>query len=384
MTVRGRVQEKVTALLRQQVAEGRQLGVQVCAYHNKRVIVDTVAGRMGPNDPRPVQADSLFCSWSTTKGVAATALHILADKGVIEYDAPVARYWPAFAANGKETITVAQAMSHQTGLHAMPTPFEVTHLTDWEAGLRWVANGTPAYPPGTQTGYHGITFGWIVGGIVQGATGRHIQDIIREEIAQPLTLDTELLVGIPDGVEDRLTTLEIWDVEEMNKALQEQGRSHPPDFDRAIPAACWQHFNSRVVRRACLPSVNGHFTARALAKMYGALATDGSIEGRTLVSPDRIRQMHRVLREDYDIVLGRRARKGIGFFLGGELDGVVGPLGPRITAFGHGGAGGSVGFADPEVGLAVAVTLNKMASEVPGAGRTQEICDLIRAELGVA
>jgi CubicO group peptidase (beta-lactamase class C family) len=383
LTDLGRVNKKVSSLLMQQVADGRQIGVQVCAYKDNNVIVDTFAGSMGPDDPRPVQDDSLFLSWSTTKGVAVTALHILADKGLLEYDAPVAKYWSEFAKNGKDKITVAQAMSHQAGLHAMPTPFHVTHLTDWNAGIQWLEKSKPAYEPGTQTGYHGITWGWIVGGIVQGATGRHIQDVIKDEITQPLGVEADVFVGIPDSVEDRLTTLEIWDIEEMREALGKLGQEFPPAFEKALPSECWRHFNSMSVRKACLPSVNGHFTARALAKMYAALANDGSIDGGTLVSPDRIPYMNRVMTDNTDIVLGRRVRRGIGFVLGGEVDGIVGPMGSRPTAFGHGGAGGSMAFADPEVGLAIAVTLNKMMM-VPGQNRAQEICDLIRTELQVA
>ena len=198
----------VRALVDQQIAEGRQLGVQVAAYMDGEPIVRVEGGRLGPEDDRPVQPDTLFSSFSTTKGVAATALHILADRGLIDYNAPVAQYWPAFAANGKELVTVAQAMSHQAGLHAMPSPATVEHLLDWQGGLDWVANGTPAWEPGTATGYHGITYAWVVGGIVQGATGRHINDVIREEIAVPLGVGDELFCGIPDGVEDRLATLQ--------------------------------------------------------------------------------------------------------------------------------------------------------------------------------
>src|SRR5262249_39830002 len=158
----------------------------VCAYKDGARIVDVWAGEMGPEDPRPVGPDTLFSSFSTTKGVAATALHILADRGLIDYDAPVARYWPAFAANGQERSTVAQAMSHQAGLHALPNPLSFELVGDWERGLEYVANGTPAWEPGTATGYHALTYAWIVGGIVQGASGRHIKDVIAEEIAAPL------------------------------------------------------------------------------------------------------------------------------------------------------------------------------------------------------
>jgi len=246
--------------VQRQIAAGEQIGVQVCAYRHGEKVVDVCAGSMAAEDPRPVQPNTLFSSFSTTKGVGATALHILADRGVIDYDAPVARYWPEFAVNGKERITVAQAMSHQAGLHAMPSPATVQFLTDWQAGLDWIANGTPAWKPGTATGYHAITYAWVVGGIVQGATGRHIKDVIREEIAVALGVPDEMYVGIPDGVEERLTTL-FW----PRPAPGQQQGALPSDHDffKAMPTSLpFRIFNEMNVRKACLPSANGHFSAR--------------------------------------------------------------------------------------------------------------------------
>ena len=370
---------KVLDLAQRQIAEGRQIGVQVCAYKDGERLVDVWAGQMGPDDPRPVQPDTLFSSFSTTKGVAATALHILADRGLIEYDAPVARYWPQFAAGGKENVTVAQAMSHQTGLHAMPEPATIEHLIDWHGGLDWVAQGMPAWEPGTATGYHAITYGWVVGGIVQGATGRHISDVIREEIAVPLGVAKEMFCGIPDGVDDRLATLQ---GPEAGVAIP-----LPPehDFFKAMPVSLeWTFYNDIRVRRACLPSANGHFTARALARMYGALANGGAIDGARLVSPERVPLMQRILTEDVDRVLLMPIPKGVGYMFGGARGGVTGVFGPRRTAFGHSGAGGSTASAEPEVGLSIGVTLNRMQMSLQGEGPTFEICDLIRRALGVA
>nr|ALW83626.1 esterase [uncultured organism] len=375
------VHDRVLELVQQQIAAGQQLGVQVCAYQNGEKIVDIVAGVMGPDDPRPVQPDTLFNSFSTTKGVAATALHILAEQGKLEYEQPVARYWPAFAANGKERVTVAQAMSHQAGLHAMPTPSTIETLCDWEGGLNWVASGVPAWEPGTATGYHAITYAWVVGGIVYGATGRHIKDVIREEIAIPLGVADELFVGIPEGVEDRLATL----------AVPAPGEGMalpiPPDHDffKAMPPSLGGHvYNDMRVRRACLPSANGHFSARALAKMYAALAGGGVVDGVRLVSPERIALMQRILTADMDRVLMLPLRKGVGFMMGGPVNGVSGVFGPRETAFGHSGAGGSTAFCDPETGLAVAVTINQMQMTLQAEGPTYAICQLIREELGCA
>ncbi len=376
---------KVHALLLDQIERGTQLGAQVCAYRNGERIVDTWAGPMGADDPRPVDGDTLFSSFSTTKGVAATALHILADRGLIDYDTPVAQYWPAFAQNGKEKITVAQAMTHQSGLHAVPRPLTIEFVTDWEAGLRWIEEGTPAWEPGTATGYHALTYAWVVGGIVQGASGRHIHDVIQEDIAVPLDIDGSMYVGIPDGVEERLATLQT--------AAQQNEGGEPPaplpippdhDFFKAMPPDSQVDYNDMRVRKACIPSANGHFSARALAKMYGALANNGAIGGARLVSSGRIPFMQRIYTREPDrVIMGMPIAKGIGFFMGGKTGGVHGATGPRESAFGHPGAGGSIAFADPEVGLSIAVTINRMQTTLTAEGPTFELCELIRNELGV-
>lgn len=371
---------KVHALLLDQIERGTQLGTQVCAYKDGEMLVSTWAGEMGPEDHRPVQADSLFLSFSTTKGVAATALHILADRGVIDYQAPVAKYWPEFAANGKGAVTVAQAMSHQAGLHTAP-PNDVT--LDWDRAIDYIANLAPAWEPGTATGYHALTYAWVVGGIVQGATGQHIKDVIQELIARPLGVEGEMYVGIPDGLDDRLTTLQFAAPPAAGTPNPMDSLPADHDFFKAMPRDNPMDYNSMEVRKACIPSANGHFSARALAKMYGALANGGEIDGVRLVSPERIALMSAVQVETQDRVLFIPLAKSIGFFNGGELFGQHGATGPRRTAFGHPGAGGSIAFADPEVGLSVAVTINKMASTLTAEGPTFEICELIRNELGV-
>ncbi len=370
----------VLELLQAQIGAGRQIGVQVAAYLQGGPIIDVAAGKLGPDDDRPVRNDSLFLSFSTTKGPSALVIHQLADRGIIDYDAPVAEYWPEFAQNGKGAITVAQAMSHQAGLHAMPPDFQPEHVTDWDAALEWVAAGTPAWEPGTTNAYHAVTYGWIVGGIVRGSTGRHFSEVIRTEVAEPLGVADEFFVGIPDepSVLNRVASLAIVGAGE--------GLPIPADspFFEAMPKAMWQHFNDLEFRTACMPGANGHFSARALARMYGALANGGTIDGVELVSPERIASMQELQTAEKDRVLGPSIRRSTGFMLGGlgpDLHGnlVHGPMGPRGTAFGHAGAGGSTGFADPELGLGVAVTINKMAYPNPGEGTTLEICDLIRS-----
>jgi CubicO group peptidase (beta-lactamase class C family) len=381
-----RLNEKVHNVLAEQLRRGSQIGAQVAAYRYGKLLVDACAGTMGPDDGRPVRQDTLFPSFSTTKGVAATALHILADRGVIDYDAPVAKYWPAFAHNGKERITVAQAMSHQAGLHAMPRPMRADFVCDWNAGLRWIEESAPAWQPGSDTGYHAITWAWIVGGIIEHADGRDISRVVEEEIARPLGVSGEMYIGIPDGVDDRLATLlEAGPVVDA-AAAQRAGVTADSDFAKAMPTDHDFSWNDLRLRQACVPSANGHFTARALARMYGALANEGEIDGVRLVTPARVREMQRIVTEAPDrVLLGMPIRKGIGYFMGGKTNGVHGPMGPRETAFGHPGAGGSIAFADPEAGLAVAVTSNRMFQPMidPGPDPAFEVCELIRDELGV-
>jgi len=373
---------KVHALLENQIERGTQLGTQVAAYRNGELIVDTWAGQMGMDDPRPVNGDTLFSSFSTTKGPAALALHILADRGLIDYQAPVAKYWPEFAANGKENVTVAQAMSHQAGLHTAPSR-EI--ILDWDRAIDYIANGAPAWTPGTATGYHALTYAWVVGGIVQGASGRHIKDVLREEIAEPLGVADSFFVGIPDGVEDRLATLQTPPEPTPEEAAKSPLAAIPPDHDffKAMPRDSGLNFNDMEVRQACIPSANGHFTARALARMYAALANGGEIDGVRLVSQERIGLMSTIQTREPDRVLFIPVRKSIGFFNGGKMMGVNAVAGPRETAFGHPGAGGSIAFADPEAGLSIAVTINRMQNNLQGEGAASEICELIRNELGV-
>jgi len=365
--------DKVESLVRNQITKGRQIGIQVCAYQYGEKIMDTWAGTMGPNDSRLIQKDSLFCCASTTKGVTSAALHILADKNILDYDEPVTKYWPEFGQHGKDKITIAQAFSHQTGVYKRPKD-EDFDATDWESGIKYIEESKPAFEPGTQTAYQALTFSWIAGGIIQKVSGKHPSDVIREEIALPLGLENEMYVGIPDGVEDRLTTLEIWDPSTF-------GIPEDSIFYEALPSTReeWATYNSMKYRKACLPSSNGHFTAHALAKMYGALANKGIVEGVRLVSSERIEYMQKQMTWSDDLIAGP-GRKSIGFFLGSPSE----IYGPRGTAFGHGGAGGSTGFADPDVGLSIGITLNKM--EFPMSrdeNRTLQICNLIRDELGV-
>jgi CubicO group peptidase (beta-lactamase class C family) len=336
---------------------------------------------MGKRDDRPVQPDTLFNCWSTTKGVAAAMVHLLVDRGLVDFDAPVAKYWPAFAQNGKEKVTVTHILAHQAGLHAARPPYSNETLADWEGNLRYIEQLAPGYEPGTQTGYHSFTYAWTVGGLVEHVTGKRFGEVLHDDLAAPLGLENELFIGIPDGVEDQLATLSALPItQEMLAQIRKPG----PAYAEAIPPSATWSFNDMTVRKACVPSANGHFSARALARLYGALANGGEVEGIRIISGARIKPMQQLVTDDYDIVLGNRIRKGLGFWLGGGSDGFPSHFGPRPNAFGHSGNGGSTGFADPDLRLGVGVTLNLMQPPISEGGVTQDICDLIRTEVEAA
>jgi len=374
------IENAIQELIDRQVGSGEQIGLQVCAYSRGDKVVDVVAGSMGPDDERPVENNTLFGSFSCTKGPTSLAIHQLVDRGQLDYDAKVVKYWPAFGAHGKDKLTVAQAVSHQTGLYALPDPFSVESLIDWEAGLRRIENGVPAFEPGTAGAYDAVTFGWIAGGIIEAASGIPVSEYLRTEIAEPLGVEDEFYVGIPDEptVTARLSTVA------MLPAGSGLGLAPDSPTLRAMPPDMWESFNTIEVRTACIPSANGHFSARGLARMYGALANGGEIDGVRLVSPSRIADMYKLRSHQLDIVAMVPIRRSAGFILGESVDvpgagPIHGLTGPNESAFGHGGAGGSIGYADPDSGLALAVTINKMAWASPGTGATLEICDLIRS-----
>lgn len=386
MAIDKQLNDQVQALLQDQIERGDQLGTQVAAYRNGELLVNTWAGVADARTNEPVTEDTLFSSFSTTKGVGAAAVHILADRGLLDYDDPVEKYWPEFAQNGKANITIAQAMSHQGGLHRLPRPVRTDFAADWEAGLRWIEELAPAYEPGTKTGYHAVTYSWVCGGIVQKVSGKHIRDFVVEDIAQVIGAEGGLYIGIPDDIDEkRLARLKPAAGGGPRAGLADTPAipADHPMFD-AMPPDSEINYNDMRIRRASMPGANGHFTAYGLAKMYGALANGGVVEGKRLISAERIPWMQKILTRDTDIVTTMPMRKGIGFMMGGATNGVVGAQGPRESAFGHAGNGGSVGFADPEIGLSVAVTLNLMQ---PGGSTRQpakEIADLIRADLQAA
>ena len=326
--------------------------------------------------------------FSGTKGVAATAVHILASEGRLDYDAPVADYWPEFACNGKETITVRQVLSHQAGLHkVVPLVDQLTDILDWDLIVGRLAETEPDFHPGTANGYHAITFGWLVGEIVHRVSGMSFSDFVQKRIVEPLDLDG-LYIGEADTQMDRIADLV------GIPPLRRNGAAPLPESYRApawmprgpvrslvkrglTPAKMKELFTHPAFWKACQPSMSGVCTARSLAKMYSALSLGGEMDGVRLVQPDIVRQAAEVQMKKRDKVVLYPLHWRLGYH---RADAFIMDV---PAAFGHFGTGGAGGWANPELGLSAALIHNGNPFSVTGQTRTTMLTAAVYESLGL-
>ncbi|GAA0353601.1 serine hydrolase domain-containing protein [Streptomyces blastmyceticus] len=345
------VQARVGAVLEGLVESGEESGLQVAAYLNGELIVDACAGVADPSDGASLRPDTLIHSFSTGKGFTATLVHVLAERGLIDYDTPIAHYWPEFGAHGKERATVRHALTHAVGVPQLPAAITPAELCDWDTMCAIVAGQEPLWEPGSASGYHGWTFGWIIGETVRRITGLTPGEALRTYVAEPLGVSDELFFGLPESELARTAPL----VEGNWAAWLEALPSTVPFRQLVVPnRSVWttaELANRREYLLADLPA-GGTTTARAAARMYAALL--GEVEGVRLISPERLELVAGVAVEGKDRMLLGRYAKGLGYFLG------LPEMAGEPTAFGHHGSGGSIAFADRERGLAFAFTRTRL------------------------
>jgi CubicO group peptidase (beta-lactamase class C family) len=361
------------------VAEGREIGIQIAAWLGEEPIVDCWSGIADPATGRRVDGDTLFNVYSVTKAVTATCVHIQAERGLIDYDAPIARYWPEFARAGKARVTVRDVLSHISGVLRMPAEVTPELMCDWDWMCARIAGMPPVYPPGSRSSYQSMTFGWLLGEIVRRTDPLHrpFGRFVQEELAEPIGA-TDLWLGIPDAVEPRVAKLDaaaVYVAPDGNisrEATPIQVDLMPDPFER--PA----------VRRACIPAVGGIFNARSEARFWAMLANGGTLGGVRLLSEERVRSFAgpRPFFNDADPVFFGMVVPiaWSGFWLGGDLPPVSAPRNPRALC--HPGMGGSIGWADPDSGLAVAFCHNRMFDTIDVAEDSRTLIgDVIRAHL---
>ena len=347
--------EPVRAVFEENFTKRGDVGAAVHVTLNGETIIDLWGGAADVAGKNLWTADTLVNVWSTTKGWLALAMHMLADRGLLDFEAPVAHYWPEFARHGKSAVLVKHVLLHTSGLPApsMKVPDEA--LYHWEDMIQYLEQSTLFWQPGTQAGYHAGTFGWLNGEVLRRITGMSVGDFLRSQIAQPLAADT--FIGLTSHEQARtaetipphpLMRLLLRAMMLTGSSVKAKALRNPPRPPEAVNTSRW--------REAQIPSSNGHASARGLARLYTALALGGTLNGVRLLSETAVEQAYREQFHGKDSVIGTDVRRSLGFMLP-EL----GTDDPRsASAFGHPGQGGSIGFADPQKRLAMGYVMNRM------------------------
>lgn len=356
------LQQMVQSVLDELVDTGAETGLQVAVYQHGALVVEAVAGAADSRTGRGVTPETPFFSFSAGKVMTSLIAHLLVKAGAVGYDTPVVDLWPEFGAHGKATATLRHVLTHAVGVPAMPREIGPADLPDWARVCAAIADAEPRWRPGTETGYHSFTYGFLVGEIARRATGKPMRRLLHEWVTAPLGLDGGLYFGVPRTDLTRLARLE--DAAPPPVA--------PPE-DEAVLAP-WEMqptaamANSQEILRADIPSV-GTFTARAIAAMNAAV-----LEGR-LIDRHQLDELTAVAFEGTDQVFGNHARLALGYPLGR-----IG-TGPdeTPTTFGWVGGGGSYVYGDIATGVSFAMTKTRLT---PHFRTAQRLADLTAAEMG--
>lgn len=359
-------QPRVREALEQAAALG-EVGVQVAAYQGDRLVVDEWIGTKDERANAPVEADTLFSVFSVSKAIVTTALHMQADRGLLSVDAPVADYWPEYAANGKGDITIRHVLQHRGGVPQMPPDLTPERMADWDGIVAWLADVTPLCPPGQRSMYHSLSYGYILGEVIRRTDPRHrpYGYFLREEICAPLDIK-DLWVGLPADEEHRVATL-TWGAtppsapqvapNPIREAMMPAGIAPVPEI-----------WNTSAMRAAVIPAGSGIMTARDGARFMALLANRGELGGTRLISEDRLMALTepRPNPLERDEGIGMITTNGVGgFWVGGKHPHTDPVMGRATHLLAHGGAGGSYAWADLDARVGVMITHNRMFGALP-------------------
>lgn len=377
-----KIQKDVEAAVSRALARG-EVGLQVAVYHDSELVANAFDGLADEAKGTKVDASTVFVLASVTKAVTATALHMQVERGLVEYERPVAHYWPEFGLHGKERGTVFDALSHRLGVPIFPwnaTPESICH---WDWVVDHIARSHPLYEPGTKNCYHTATFGYVLGEIVRRTDpkGRSFGRFVQEEIFAPLGIDSFWL-GIPDEVQSRVAN---------DAAIRRPVTDKPgvlSGFDNVVVVPPQVELG-RVsglpkVRSACRPSSGGIADAHSVARFFAMLANGGELDGVRLLSDDRVRLFTAQRPPGWDLRMGENVRiSTAGFWLPHPIAGHSAPMGGGSQVFGHPG-GGNLAWCDMKHRLAVGITSNRRdGRETAEENPLTEVADSIRAALGI-
>jgi len=366
-------------IFEESINSGFELGCAITLEVEGKVVLDLWGGHANLDKTEDWKEDTIVNVFSTTKGMASICLLQLVEKGLLDLDAPVSQYWPEFAANGKEAMPIRYLLCHKSGLCGVREPLDHGSFTNWELICSELAKQEPFWEPGSAHGYHALTFGHLVGEVVRRVSGKTIGQYFNDEIAKPLDLD--FWIGLPEDKFSRVTDIQPNMPGLMQKImmpiLSRIPRFAAPNLVKmlldfqdptTVSGAAFNNpqmkmdpknmeANTREWRLAEIPAANGHGTARSIAKLYGALAIGGSKDGVHVLNPETIELARQTESDGKDLVLGQiHTRFGLGFMLGTEDV----SMGPNKNSMGHGGAGGSLGFADIDNKISLGFTMNQM------------------------
>jgi len=338
------------------LASGADVGAAFCATIEGETVVDLWGGYADEARTRPWVKDTIVNVYSTTKTMCALTALLVADRGELDFDAPVAKYWPEFAANGKADVKVSHLMSHSSGLSGWKAPMTLADMYDWEKATALLAAQAPYWEPGTASGYHAATQGYLVGEVVRRITGRTLGTVFRQEIAEPLGADFH--IGLPASEDGRVADLippppggGIMDGEQSE--LVRNMSSNPPIDPMDTRTRAW--------RAAEIPAANGHGNARSIAGVHVILANGGVAKGKRIMSEAGCRKALELQIEGTDMVLGVPVRFGMGF----GLPSAAVPL-PNPNTIYWGGYGGSLAVIDMDARASYGYAMNKMAGTTTG------------------
>ncbi len=355
-------------------AAGLEIGAAFSAYHRGQKVVDLWGGDFDSESGRAWEEDTIALVYSTTKGATAICANRLAQEDRLDVDAPVAGYWPEFAQAGKDAIPVDWLLSHRAGLAWVDAPLTLDDALAWDPMIRALEVQTPIWEPGTQHGYHAVTYGYLVGEVIRRITERSVGTYFREEIGDPLGLD--FWIGLPEAQEPRVSPLsggisaiagEAADdggMDAATRASLEALIGPESMLGKALSGggafADTDDFNTRAVHAAEIPAAGGIGDARSIARMYAACV--GEVDGVRLLTPEQVTDATTQRSEGPDVViLNLDLQFGLGFFVPSSLLQLGGP-----KSFGHFGMGGSMGWADPETELGFGYVMNKMELGLAG------------------
>ena len=343
---------------------GTEVGAALAVCADTEPVVDLWAGHADAARTRPWTRDTLVNVFSVGKAVTAMCALQLVEAGRLDLDAPVARYWPEFAQAGKAELHVRHLLTHQAGLPALAEPLPPDAWAQWDVMTQALAAQPPWWPPGSGHGYHVNTQGFLIGEVVRRITGRSIGTYLRESLAGPAGVDFHIGLGpehdgrcadflppLPSPERDEFERRLLTDPARLSglTLMRVNAYRNPGNFSGM------GIINTRAWRAAEVPSTNGHSNARAIARLYSALAGNGELDGVHVLAPDMVARAIAEQVNGPDLVLERNTRDGLGF----QLTMPERRLGPGPRAFGHFGAGGSLGFADPDARVAIGYVMNQ-------------------------